>query len=265
MWTKSLFYHPKPVIGMVHLDCLPGSVGYDQSAGLKKVITNAKSDFENLVDGGIDGIIFCNENDKPYKKNMSKETVAAMTAVVLSVTGGDSAVPFGIDMQWDPCASLAIASVTGGSFIRSITCGTFCGDLGFFTPDAAAIIKYRKDIGASHVKIITNLMPEFSGSIDPRPVKLIAQTVIKSSLVDGICVSGVMAGKAAPYEQLSEIKAAVGDFPVFANTGVSFDTAENILKIADACVVATCLKENGAWNGRIEKDRVRKLIELARQ
>lgn len=263
MWMESLFSHPKPIIGMVHLDCLPGAAGYDTSSGLSKVIDHAKSDYENLVSGGIDGVIFCNENDKPYAKDIGKETVAAMTAVVLSVMAGGSAVPFGIDMQWDPFASLAVANATGAHFIRGITCGTFCGDLGLLAPDTARIIKYRNELGANHIKIITNLMPEFSRSIDPRPVSLIAQTVTKSAMVDAICVSGVMAGQAAPYQQLREIKEAVGQFPVVANTGVNFDTIASIFEIADACIVATCLKENGSPGGRIELQRVKRLIELS--
>ena len=263
MWIDSLFNRPKPIIGMVHLDCLPGTAGYDAAAGLGKVIDNAKADYENLVSGGIGGVIFCNENDKPYLINLGKEAVAAMTAVVLSVVPGDPAVPFGIDMQWDPFASLAVAAATGANFIRGITCGTFCGDLGFLTPDTAGIIKYRRDIGAGHVRIITNLMPEFSHSMDPRPASLVAQTVIKSAAVDAIAVSGVMAGQAAPYEQLREIKGATGQFPVVANTGVSFDTVASILEIADACVVATCLKENGVSECRIDKERVKRLIALA--
>ncbi len=263
MWVESLFGRPKPVIGMVHLDCLPGFAGYDAASGLKGVIDHAKQDYENLVAGGIGGVIFCNENDKPYAKDMNKEAVAAMTAVVCSTVSNGPAIPYGIDMQWDPFASLAVAAATGAGFIRGIICGTFCGDLGFLTPDTAAIIKYRHDIGADSIKIMTNLMPEFSRSIDPRPASLVCQTVIKSSMADAICVSGVMAGQAAPYEQLKELKEAAEQFPVVANTGVNFDTVSRILEIADACIVATCLKENGEINGRIERDRVKKLIELS--
>ena len=263
MWIESLFGRPKPVIGMVHLDCLPGAAGYNASPGLQSVIDHAKSDYENLVLGGIDGLIFCNENDKPYAKSMSRETIAAMTAVVLSVIRGGARVPFGIDLQWDPFSSLAVACATGAGFIRGIVCGTYCGDLGFLVPDTAGILKYRREIGAGHIKIITNLMPEFSQSMDSRPYSLAALTMTKSAMVDAISVSGAMAGQAAPYGQLQEIKEAVGGFPVVANTGVNFNTSADILRIADACIVATCLKEGGLPGGRIEKERVHRLMETA--
>ena len=192
MWLEEAFAHPKPIIGMVHLDSLPGSAGYAAEHGLNRIIHHAREDYEALVNSGIDGVIFCNENDKPYAKSMPKETVAAMTAVVLGAIQGMKTVPFGIDMQWDPFASLAIAGATGAAFIRGIVCGTYCGDLGLLTPDTAGIIQYRRALGAEHVRIITNLMPEFSYSLDRRPVTLVSQTVTKSAGVDGICISGVI-------------------------------------------------------------------------
>ena len=258
MWIRELFGGAKPVIGMVHLDPLPGSVNY--AGDLAKVISHAQQDYENLVAGGIDSVIFCNENDKPYAKKIGNETVAAMTAVILDVTGGRHDLHFGVDLQWDPTASLAVASAVGAKYIRGIVCGTFCGDLGFFTPDTEQIIKYRHAIGADNVRIMTNLMPEFSFSMDVRPPELVAQTVAKSTMSDAICVSGTMAGLAAPYEQLAAIKDAVPDFPVIANTGVNIDTIASILAIADACVVATCLKVDCKPENRIDTARVKKLM-----
>jgi len=262
MWIKELFNGRKPVIGMVHLDALPGTARYNEKEGLSGVIRNAKLDYDSLVKGGIDGVIFCNENDKPYCREAGPEIIAAMTAVVSTVTYGCRTVPFGVDIQWDVKASLAIASVTGASFIRGIACGTFCGDLGVFYSDTEAIMKYRRTIGAEEIKVLTNLMPEFSITMDARPINLVAQTVLKSSLVDGICVSGVMAGVAAPYTQLKEIKDVVGDFTVLANTGVNFDTVGTILDIADACVVATCLKVDGKSHERIDQAQVQKFMEF---
>ena len=265
MWIKELFEGRKPVIGMIHLDALPGSAGYNASKGLDEIIFKAHSDYMSLVEGGINAVIFCNENDKPYSKNAGHELTSSMTAIISEIIGGSNTIPFGVDVQWDLFAALAIAMATGASFVRGIACGTFCGDLGIFTPDTKEIIKYRAGIGASNIKILTNLMPEFSGTMDGRPITLIARTVPKSSMVDAICVSGHMAGVAAPYNQLKEIKEAVGDFPVIANTGVNFETIGSILEIADACIIATSLKVQGKPGERIDKNRVIKMMEAVNQ
>lgn len=263
MWTESLFGGRKPVIAMVHLDALPGTALYNEEKGLESICRNAAQDYDNLVAGGIDAVIFCNENDKPYSKSVGPEIVAAMTEIITNVTAGKNKIPFGVDVQWDPMAAIAIAKATGAAFVRGIMCGSFCGDLGLFMPDTEKIIRYRHSIGADNVKLLTNLSPEFSYSLDGRDICLVAQTVIKSSLIDGLCVSGVMAGTAAPFEQLKKIKSAVADtdIPVFANTGVNGQNVSGILEIADGCITATCLKVEQNSKNRIDVTNVRKLMD----
>ena len=262
-WFAEIFDEKKPVIGLVHIRALPGTTCYQKEPGLADVIARARRDYESLVSGGIDSVIFCNEFDKPYSKCVGPHIVASMTTVINKVLEGNRVIPFGVDVQWDPKAALAIAMATGGCFIRGIVCGAYCGDLGLLTPNPEEIAQYRKQIGAENVKILTNLLPEFSASLDSRPLTLRAQTAIKSSLVDGLCVSGFMAGGDAPYEQLIEVKKAVGDFPVVANTGVKFENVRQILDIADACCVATCLKVDGSANNPIDMDNVRKMMAYA--
>ena len=49
--------------------------------------------------------------------------------------------------------------------------------------------------------------------------------------------------------------------PVFANTGVKFETLDEILKVADGCVVGTSLKYKGnTWN-QVDGERVRKFMD----
>lgn len=263
MWTEQIFSRKRPAIAMVHLDALPGTVLYNEASGLGHIIENAAHDYAALSENGIDGVIFCNENDKPYTKSAGPELIASMTAVVLEVMRrAERVIPFGIDVQWDPIAAIAVAKATGAGFIRGILCGTFCGDLGLLTPDPLEIAAYRKRIGADDVKLLTNLSPEFSYSIDQRDVTLRAQTVIKSSLIDGLCVSGAMAGGEAPLRQLREIKAAVANtrIPVFANTGVNHENVSEILSIADGCITATCLKKGKLAANRIDPQNVRDFV-----
>lgn len=264
-WLEDLFPGRKPVIGMVHIRALPGTACHHGEQGLNEVVARARRDYESLVEGGIDSVIFCNEFDKPYSKSVGPHIVASMTAVILRVLEGNRRIPFGVDVQWDPRAALAIAHATGADYIRGIACGTFCGDLGLLTPDPEKIIHYRLQISAERVRILTNLAPEFSATLDNRPLAMRALTVTKSSLVDGLCVSGFLAGGTAPYEELLEVKRAVGGFPVVANTGVKFENVHRILQIADACCVATCLKVDGNSDNPIDPENVKKMMACARE
>ena len=261
MWIDEVFGDRKPVIGMVHIQALPGTACYRGDHDLSRIVAQVSEDYNNLVNGGIDSVIFCNEFDKPYSRHVEPHIVAVMTTIIDRVLEHGRRVPFGVDIQWDAKAALAIAMATGADFIRGIVCGTFCGDLGLFTPDAEEIINYKHKIGANHIKVLTNLSPEFSATLDNRPLTLRAQTVIKSCLVDGLCVSGAMAGGIAPYEELNQVKQAVGDFAVIANTGVNFDNVGEILKIADACCVATCLKVDGQSGNPIDRENVERFMD----
>jgi hypothetical protein len=56
----------KVVIAMVHIGTLPGTPLYDADGGLDKLIEGAIGDIERLQTGGVDAVMFGNENDRPY-------------------------------------------------------------------------------------------------------------------------------------------------------------------------------------------------------
>ena len=258
--TEEYFNINKSVIGVVQLDALPGTELYNSRQGIYKIVEKAKADYEALLDGGIDAVIFCNEYDKPYSKYVGPHIVSVLTMIINEVIQKEL-VPFGVDVQWDPQAALAISLATDASFIRGVLVGTYCGDLGLYKTDIEALLAYRRKIGAQHVKLFANLVPEFSFSLDERPLTLRAKTVSKSALIDGICVSGVMAGINAELDQLKEVKQAVGDFTVIANTGVNAENIRDILNIVDGCFVATSVKADSESGKKVDPQKVKNLMK----
>ena len=59
-----------------------------------------------------------------------------MARVVAEVAPRDR--PFGVDYLWDAEAALAVAAVSGASFIREVTTGVYESDMGLWAPDAGA-------------------------------------------------------------------------------------------------------------------------------
>ena len=57
----------KAVISMVHIGALPGSPLYNADGGMQKLIDHVLSDIEKLQNGGVDAVMFGNENDRPYE------------------------------------------------------------------------------------------------------------------------------------------------------------------------------------------------------
>ncbi len=155
---RDLFGVGKPVIAMLHLPALPGRPRHDRRAGMRPVIEAVARDLAALQDAGVDGLLFCNEADLPYQLGVGPEAVAVMAAVIGAVRREISR-PFGVNLVWDPVASLAVARATGASFVREVFTGVYESDLGVMRPDFGAIGAYRSGIGAESVALFANITP----------------------------------------------------------------------------------------------------------
>ncbi len=244
---------------MAHLGALPGAPGYDADGGIDALVEAVAADIENLQAGGVDAIMFGNENDRPYVLKASPESLSAMTAIVATLKPMLK-VPFGVNYLWDPVATVALGAATGASFAREIFTGVFASDMGMWQPDCAGALRLRGQLGRGDLKLLFNINAEFADSLDRRPIEQRAESAVFSSLADIICVSGPLTGQAVDQSALTKVKEKVGDTPVFANTGVRIDNVDDILTIADGCVIGTHFKIDGdTWNP-VDGERVKRFM-----
>ncbi|MEL6168721.1 MAG: BtpA/SgcQ family protein [Pseudomonadota bacterium] len=241
---NDIFSTPKPVIGMVHLGAMPGTPLYDSEAGLDGLIGGARADLVALQAAGFDAVMFGNENDRPYETTVDTATTATMAAVIGALRE-DIRVPFGVNVLWDPMATMALAAATGAAFAREIFTGLYAADFGLWAPDAAAALRYRDRLGRRDLGLLYNVSAEFAASLDTRPLPDRARSAVFSSIPDAVLVSGAITGEAARMEDLEAVKAVLPDTPVMANTGVKHDTIAEVLAVADGCVVGSALKVDG--------------------
>lgn len=263
-WLEETFRTPKPIIGMVHLPALPGTPLYDEGKGMRGIIGSAARDLEGLVAGGVDAVMFCNENDRPYQLAMGPEIVAAMTQVV-SEAARDIPIPFGIDLLWDGVSAIAVAHATGAAFVREVFTGTYAGDMGLWSGEPGKALRFKRQIGANDLKLLFNIVPEFSVSLGDRSLRTIASTTVFSSLADAICVSGQTAGTEVSPEWLRDAKAALPDTPVFANTGVRVSNVRQMLEHADGAVVGSTFKRDGVTWNEVDGRRVAEFMNVVRE
>lgn len=257
---EELFGKPKALVGMVHFPPLPGQPLYDAASGLRGIADRVAHDLDILADVGFDAVLFCNEGDRPYRAHAGPEASATMAAVIARIAPG-LAIPFGVDILWDPVAAIALAKATGAKFVREVFTGVYAGDFGLWNTDPAASLSYRRQIDAEDVKLFYNITAEFAAPLAPRDLATTARSTVFSSLADAICVSGPLTGESAASEHLSAVKRSVPETPVFANTGVKPATVGEILSRVDGCIVGTALKRNGiTWE---EVDRARAVALLA--
>ena len=258
-----LFDSPKPVIAMAHVPPLPGTPLYDEAAGVDGLVDAVRADLETLLDAGVDGVMFCNEGDRPYALQAGFEGVATMARVVTELRPNDR--PFGVDFLWDAHAALAVAAVTGASFIREVATGVYESDMGLWNTDAAALLRERRRLNADAIAVLMNVTPEFASQIGKRSVAQVARSAVVSSLADAILVSGPMAGAEPELAALQEARDAVdGQVPVFVNTGAKTTNVADVLSVADGVIVGSDLKvDGGTWNP-VEPARVKTFLEAAR-
>jgi membrane complex biogenesis BtpA family protein len=249
----------KVVIAMAHIGALPGTPNYDADGGMAKLVDGVLADVEKLQAGGVDAIMFGNENDRPYVFKAPPEGVAAMTAVVAAVKPSLK-VPFGVNYLWDPTASVSIGAVTGASFVREIFTGLFASDMGLWEPDCAAASRLRRNLGRQDMKMLFNINAEFAHSLDQRPIELRARSAVFSSMADAILVSGPLTGQPAEASHLRSVCETVKDVPVFANTGVNVDNVRDILSLASGVVIGTHFKVDGVTWNPVDAERVKRFM-----
>lgn len=250
----------KTVVAMAHLGALPGSPLYDAKGGMNRLIDQVGRDVEKLQAGGVDAILFGNENDRPYVFKAPPEGLAAMTAVIQAIKP-ILTVPFGVNYLWDPLASVAIGAATGAAFVREIFTGVFASDMGMWEPDCAGAVRLRHSLGRADMKMLFNINAEFAHSLDQRPIELRARSAVFSSLADAILVSGPITGQPVVQSDLRRVCETVGEVPVFANTGVNLDNVKEILSIAHGVIIGTHFKIDGiTWNP-VDGNRVKRFME----
>jgi membrane complex biogenesis BtpA family protein len=126
-WLKETFGVRKPVIAMCHLHALPGDPDYDPTKGLTWVVDRARADLQALQAGGVDAVMFSNEHSLPYLTKVDPITIAAMARIIAELFD-DIEIPFGVNVLWDPEASIDLAVATGAAFVREIFTGVYASD-----------------------------------------------------------------------------------------------------------------------------------------
>ena len=114
-WLFDMFGTRKPIIAMCHFRALPGDPGYDPVKGLPWVIEQARQDLQALQEGGVDAVMFSNEYSLPYLLKVEPITHVTMARIIGELLR-EIKVPFGVNVLWDPTASIELAVATGALF-----------------------------------------------------------------------------------------------------------------------------------------------------
>jgi hypothetical protein len=254
-WISNLFSTQKPIIAMCHLNALPGDPGFDRAGGMKQVVEWARRDLTALQDGGVDGIMFSNEFSLPYLTRVEPITTAAM-ARIIGELNHEISVPFGVNVLWDPIASLDLAVTVGAKFVREIFTGVYASDFGLWNTSSGASVRHQHRMGGEDIKLLFNIVPEAAAYLGEREIVAIAKSTVFNHHPDALCVSGLTAGVQADISVLKKVKEAVPDTPMFVNTGMRIENLEEQLSIADGAIVGTAFKVDSKFENHVDSQRV---------
>ncbi len=259
-WTEEIFGTRKPIIAMCHLSALPGDPYYDDKLGMKDVIEWARKDLNALQGGGVDAVMFSNEFSLPYLTKVPAITVASMARIIGELMD-EIRIPYGVNVLWDPIASLDLAAATNAAFVREIFSGVYASDFGLWNTNCGKTVRHQRMIKAENVKLLFNIVPEAAKYLGQRNLVEIAKSTVFNHRPDALCVSGLTAGAETDAQVLNQVKEAVPSTVVFANTGVRLTNVDEQLSISDGAVVGTAFKVDGKFENHVDQERVREFMD----
>jgi membrane complex biogenesis BtpA family protein len=226
-------------------------------------ITVALADARTLVEGGMDALIVENYGDAPFTPGrVSPATVTAMAVIGREIRRALPDTPIGINvLKNDARAALAVACAIAASFIRvNVLAGAVVADQGVVQTEAYELLRDRRLLGAD-IAIFADVQGKHAVPLVPVDLEQQARDLTHRALADGLVVSGRATGEATPIEDVKRVRSAVPEVPILVGSGVTPETAAELLSVADALIVGTALKHDGDVSQPVDPARVRRLVD----
>jgi membrane complex biogenesis BtpA family protein len=249
MPTFDMLGKKKVIIGLVHLLPLPGTPFYEEGS-MEQTLEKAVADARALCQGGVDGcLIQTVDRVYPAGDEADYARVAAMAAVTRAVA--EATTPqfyIGVQIMVNALkASIAVAKVCGGSFLRcTALVGATVGASGLVEANPHDFLTYRARIGAQSIKLIAEVNSRHFHWVGEQSTADIARMAVRAGAA---AVEVSHADEATNTRLIREIKQAMPHIPVILG---GYTTHENVTRrLAEA---------DGAFVG-VDIDRVRAYVD----
>lgn len=251
----------KTVIGMVHLPPLPGTPFYEEGS-YEHVFEKAIGDATALYQGGASGCLV-QTIDRVYPTGDEADaarvaTVANIVYEIVRATGPEFDIGVQI-LRNALSASLAVAAVSGGSFVRcAALVGATRSSDGLLQGDPLGVMQYRRRVGAMHVRMIAEIHSMHYQALDGTPLGETARAAVRAG-ADAVSLGDPDEEKT--LQMIREVRTAVPGTPVFLAGYTNHENAGRLLAAADGAFVGSCL-EKGEWGSEVDEERVRAYMDV---
>jgi len=260
---KKLFPERKPLIGMVHLLPLPGSIHYD--GNLELIIERAKKDVNNLQSADFDGIIVENFSDIPYPTGDGPLERTVAFTIILNEIRRIYNRPLGVNIQFNDFKSEIItAGLCGADFIRVeafVDSVTTAG--GISTACSANLLRLRKEMGFEHVAIFAD--------VHVKEASLIGNTTFEESIkyaessgADAVIVTGKSTGQSTPMDKVLSARNNTS-LEILIGSGFNHRNAKEVMTHVDGVIVGSSIKVGGKVSNPIDLDLAQELVKEVRE
>lgn len=257
---RKIFADSKPLIGMIHLDALPGSPA---PSAFDATMERARRDCATLVEAGFDGVLVENFGDVPFiPGRVGPETTAAMALVIAAIVD-ESPVPVGVNvLRNDALTAMGLAHVCGGMFIRvNVLAGAVVTDQGVIQGKAHELMRYRSSLGGNRIAVLADVMVKHSSPLGAADPGQAAADLVERAGADAVIVTGQATGAPIDEKTLGKIAGAAKGRPVIAGSGVTPEFLPVLAPYCDGYIVGSWLKEDGDPRNRIDPARAEKLVK----
>ncbi len=233
-----LFKNSKPVIAAIMVERLkPNSY----TPAEKWLLEQARI----ATDGKMDGLLIEFRGGEILSREIPQWEQEMMAALTRKVIESYPNLVIGVEILWHfPGATLKLAKASQAQFVR----------IDFFSDEVEAnditvpidpegLIKYRKELNAENVVLLTDIQVKYSKMINPKIS--IDQSAKTAQLLgsNGVIVSGSQSGSSPDLKRLAKARKGVRSVPVVVGSGFSRDNAPDILPLVDAVIVGTSISE----------------------
>lgn len=262
---EALFGTPRVVIGVIHSLPLPGGPQY-RGQSLSEVYQFAVEEGRRYREGGVHGLIVENAWDLPFAKpeHLGFETAATM-AVMADRVRTEVGLPVGVNVLANgvECA-LAAAQAGQGGFVRANQwANAYVANEGLMDGAASKASRYRANLRAEGLKVFADVHVKHGSHSIVADRTLAEQTEdVEFFDADVLIATGSRTGDQTPLAEVEGIKAA-SHLPVIIGSGMTEANASELLSACEGAIVASSLKENGRWWGRVDTAKVASFMQQA--
>ncbi len=257
----NLFDLYKPIIGMIHVDALPGTPKFKND--IPSIIKKAKEEALLYKSLGIPSLMIENMHDIPYLNRNVGPEITSLMSIILYEIKQLFGLPTGIQiLAGANKEALAAAQSAGADFIRAEGfVFAHVADEGIFNSDAGELLRYRRYINADNIQIFTDIKKKHSShSITADTDILETAKAAEFFLSDGVILTGLSTGTEPSLDEIKNVKSNI-NIPVIAGSGITADNVNEYFENCDGLIVGSYFKKDGKWYNPIDPERVDKLLK----